>query len=58
MTASLRALLEEGARTAPDRRVVDDLTWAQLHVQAQRLEELNINYRHTAIDTPEPSLLQ
>ena len=37
MTASLRALLEEGARTAPDRRVVDDLTWAQLHVQAQRV---------------------
>jgi long-chain acyl-CoA synthetase len=37
MTASLRALLEEGARTTPDRRVVDDLTWAQLHVQALRV---------------------
>jgi long-chain acyl-CoA synthetase len=37
MTASLRALLEEGARTTPGRRVVDDLTWAQLHVQALRV---------------------
>jgi long-chain acyl-CoA synthetase len=37
MTASLRALLEEGARTTPDRRVVDELTWAQLHVQALRV---------------------
>jgi long-chain acyl-CoA synthetase len=37
MTASLRALLEEGARTTPNRRVIDDLTWAQLHVQALRV---------------------
>jgi acyl-CoA synthetase (AMP-forming)/AMP-acid ligase II len=37
VTASLRALLEEGARTTPGRRVVDDLTWAQLHVQALRV---------------------
>jgi len=37
MTASLRALLEEGARTSPDRRVVDDLTWAQLRAQALRV---------------------
>jgi acyl-CoA synthetase (AMP-forming)/AMP-acid ligase II len=37
MTSSLRALLEEGVRTTPDRRVVDDLTWAQLHVQALRV---------------------
>jgi acyl-CoA synthetase (AMP-forming)/AMP-acid ligase II len=37
MTASLRALLEQGARMTPNRRVVDDLTWAQLHVQALRV---------------------
>lgn len=37
MTASLRALLEEGARHAPDVPVVDDLTWAQLHDQALRV---------------------
>lgn len=37
MTASLRALLEEGARTTPNGLVVDDLTWAQLHGQALRV---------------------
>ena len=30
----------------------------RLKIQAQRFDELNINYRHAAIETPEPNLLK
>ncbi len=46
--------LAEVTWSAQDARDWDDfMRRLQLHVQ--RLGELNINYRHTAIDTPEPN---
>jgi len=29
----------------------------RLQVQVRRFDELNINYRHAAVETPEPNLL-
>jgi hypothetical protein len=30
----------------------------RMQVQAQRLDVLNINYRHAAVEMPEPNLLK
>jgi hexosaminidase len=57
MTFPRACALAEVTWSAKDARKWDDFM-RRLHVQAQRLDALNINYRHAAIDTPEPSLLQ
>ena len=43
--------------SAKDSRNWDDFM-RRLQVQAQRFNQLNINYRHAAVETPEPNLLQ
>ena len=57
MTFPRACALAEVTWSAKDARNWDDFM-RRLHIQAQRLDELNIDYRHAAIDTPEPSLLQ
>lgn len=54
----------------PRECAIAEITWSskesrdwndflrRLKVQAQRFDELNINYRHAAIETPEPNLLK
>jgi hexosaminidase len=54
----------------PRECAIAEITWSskssrdwddfmrRLQVQAQRFDELNVNYRHAALETPEPSLLK
>ena len=54
----------------PRECAIAEITWSskssrdwddfmrRLQVQAQRFNELNVNYRHAALETPEPSLLK
>jgi hexosaminidase len=49
--------LAEITWSAKDARNWDDFM-RRLQVQARRFDELNINYRHAALETSEPSLLK
>jgi hexosaminidase len=54
----------------PRECAIAEITWSskssrdwddfmrRLQVQVQRFDELNVNYRHAALETPEPSLLK
>jgi hexosaminidase len=49
--------LAEATWSAQDSRDWNDFM-RRLQVHVRRLDELNINYRHAAVDVPEPNLLQ
>jgi len=57
MTFPRACALAEVTWSAKDSRDWDDFM-RRLQIQAQRLDELNINYRHAAVETPEPNLLK
>jgi hexosaminidase len=57
MTFPRICALAEDTWSAKSAKNWDDFM-RRLQVQAQRLDELNINYRHAAVETPEPNLLQ
>ena len=56
MTFPRACALAEVTWSAKDARNWDDFM-RRLQVQVRRLDELNINYRHAAVETPEPNLL-
>jgi len=56
MTFPRACALAEVTWSAKDARNWDDFM-RRLQVQVRRFDELNINYRHAAVETPEPSLL-
>ncbi len=49
--------LVEVNRSAKDSRNWDGFM-RRLQIQAQRFNQLNSNYRHAAVETPEPDLLK
>lgn len=49
--------LAEVTWSAPESRDWDDFM-RRLRVHVRRFDELNINYRHAAVETPEPNLLK
>jgi hexosaminidase len=53
MTFPRICALAEVTWSAKDARNWDDFM-RRLQIQAQRFDELNINYRHAAVETPEP----
>src|ERR1039458_3812784 len=57
MTFPRACALAEVTWSAKDSRDWDDFM-RRLQIQAQRLDKLNINYRHAAVETPEPNLLK
>jgi hexosaminidase len=57
MTFPRVCALAEVTWSAKDARDWDDFL-RRLQIQAQRFDELNINYRHAAVGTPEPNLLK
>jgi hexosaminidase len=57
MTFPRLCALAEVTWSAKDSRDWNDFM-RRLQVQVRRLDELNINYRHAAVETPEPSLLK
>jgi hexosaminidase len=57
MTFPRACALAEVTWSAKASRDWDDFM-RRLQIQAQRLDELNINYRHAAVETPEPNLLK
>lgn len=57
MTFPRASALAEVTWSAKDARNWDDFM-RRMRVQAQRFDELNINYRHASIETPEPGQLQ
>ena len=57
MTFPRACALAEVTWSAKDSRDWDDFM-RRLQIQAQRLDELNINYRHAAVETPESNLLK
>jgi hexosaminidase len=56
MTFPRACALAEVTWSAKDARNWDDFM-RRLQVQVRRFDELNINYRHAAVETPEPNLL-
>jgi hexosaminidase len=56
MTFPRACALAEDIWSAKDAKNWDDFM-RRLRVQAQRFDQLGINYRHAAIDTPEPDPL-
>jgi hexosaminidase len=56
MTFPRACALAEDTWSAKDAKNWDDFL-RRLQVQAKRFDELNINYRHAAIETPEPDPL-
>jgi len=57
MTFPRACALAEVTWSARDAKNWDDFM-RRLQVQAKRFDELNINYRHAALETPEPNLLK
>jgi hexosaminidase len=57
MTFPRVCALAEVVWSAKDARNWDDFM-RRLQIQVQRLEKLNINYRHAAVETPEPDPLK
>lgn len=57
MTFPRACALAEVTWSSKDSRDWDDFM-RRLQIQAQRLDELNINYRHAAVETPESNLLK
>jgi hexosaminidase len=57
MTFPRACALAEVTWSAKDAKNWDDFM-RRLQVQARRLDELNINYRHASVETPEPNLLK
>lgn len=57
MTFPRACALAEVTWSAKDAKNWDDFM-RRLQVQAKRFDELNINYRHAALETPEPNLLK
>jgi hexosaminidase len=57
MTFPRACALAEVTWSAKDSRDWDDFM-RRLQIHVRRLDELNINYRHAAVETPEPNLLK
>ena len=57
MTFPRACALAEVTWSAKDSRNWDDFM-RRLQIHVRRLDELNINYRHAAVETPEPDLLK
>lgn len=57
MTFPRACALAEVTWSAKDAKNWEDFM-RRLQIQARRLNELDINYRHAAVETPEPSLLK
>jgi hexosaminidase len=57
MTFPRACALAEVTWSAKDARNWDDFM-LRMPIQAKRFDALNINYRHAALDTPEPNLLK